>query len=135
MNPDEKAIRELVATWLAASKAGDTEKVLSLMTDDVVFLVAGQAPMRKADFAQAAAQAGKQAPSFDGASEIQEIVVAGEWAFMWSKLRVMVSPSGGGAPMVRAGHTLSVLRKEGGRWLLARDANLLVAEGAPRRDG
>lgn len=136
MNPDEKAIRELVATWLAASKAGDTEKVLSLMTDDVVFLVAGQAPMRKADFAQAAAaQAGKQAPSFDGASEIQEIVVAGEWAFMWSKLRVTVSPPGGGVPMVRAGHTLSVLRKEGGRWLLARDANLLVAEGAPRRDG
>jgi len=27
--------------------------------------------------------------------------------------------------MTRAGHTLSILRKENGRWLLARDANLL----------
>ena len=52
MENDEKAIRELVTTWLDASKAGDTEKVLSLMTDDVVFLVAGQPPMRgKAAFA------------------------------------------------------------------------------------
>src|SRR2546427_11716384 len=46
MQDDEQAIRQLVATWLSASKAGDTEKVLSLMADDVVFLVPGQPPMR-----------------------------------------------------------------------------------------
>src|SRR2546429_559923 len=52
MENDEKAIRQLVTTWLDASKAGDTEKVLRLMTDDVVFLIAGQPPMRgKAAFA------------------------------------------------------------------------------------
>lgn len=28
--------------------------------------------------------------------------------------------------MKRAGHTLSVLRKQDGRWVLARDANLLA---------
>jgi hypothetical protein len=42
---DEQAIRQLVTSWLEASKAGDTEKVLSLMADDVVFLVTGQPPM------------------------------------------------------------------------------------------
>jgi ketosteroid isomerase-like protein len=52
--------------------------------------------------------------------------VAGDWAFMWSRLTVEVTPPGGGAPMKRAGHTLSVLRKSGGRWQLARDANLLM---------
>jgi ketosteroid isomerase-like protein len=33
--------------------------------------------------------------------------------------------------MVRAGHTLTILRKEAGKWKIARDANLLapVAEG------
>src|SRR2546428_14081492 len=46
MQDDEQAIRQLVATWLSASKAGDTEKVLSLMADDVVFLIPGQPPMR-----------------------------------------------------------------------------------------
>lgn len=129
MSPDEKEIRELVATWMSATKAHDTEKVLSLMTEDVVFLVPGQPPMKKTDFAKlAAAQAEKQAPTFEGTSEIQEVTVMGDWAFMWTKLRVVATPPNGAAPTARSGHTLSVLRKQGGKWLLARDANLLSPE-------
>ena len=41
MNKDEQKIQQLVSTWMAASKAGDIEKVLSLMTGDVVLLVPG----------------------------------------------------------------------------------------------
>jgi len=44
MDADEKAIRDLVATWLSATKAGDTAMVLSLMSDDVVFMVPGKEP-------------------------------------------------------------------------------------------
>ena len=132
MTTDEKEIRELIATWMAATKAGDTAKGLGLMADDVVVLVPGRPPMRKADFAKAAdAQTGKQAPTFDGTSEVQEVTVVGDWAFMWTKLRVIVTPPNGAAPMIRAGHTLSVLRKECGKWLLARDANLLAPEKSP----
>ena len=124
---DEQKIRELVTTWIAATKAGDIEKVLSLMSDDVVFLVPGQPPMRKADFAAAAGvQVGKDAPKFEGTSEIQEITILGQWAFMWTKLTVVVTPSGGGPSMTRAGHTLSVLKKHQGKWVLARDANMLT---------
>lgn len=47
MHADEAAIRQLVAIWLDASRAGDTDKVLSLMTDDVVFLTPGHPPMRR----------------------------------------------------------------------------------------
>jgi uncharacterized protein (TIGR02246 family) len=43
MERDEQEIRQLVATWMAATKAGDIDTVLRLMADDVVFLVAGQA--------------------------------------------------------------------------------------------
>lgn len=126
MQADEEEIRQLVATWMAASKAGDVETVLSLMADDVVFLVPGLRAMRKADFAAAArAQAGPDAPTFDGASEIQEIQILGDWAFMWTMLTVVVTPSKG-APMTRAGHTLSILKKQNGKWVLARDANLLA---------
>lgn len=124
---DEQQIRQLVSTWMAATRAGDVDSVLSLMSDDVVFLVAGQPPMRKSDFAAAArAQAGGSAPRFDGTNEIQEIKVLGDWAFMWQKL-IVVASFDDGRTMKRAGHTLSVLRKEGGKWLLARDANLLAA--------
>ncbi|BCT68238.1 SgcJ/EcaC family oxidoreductase [Nitrosospira sp. NRS527] len=127
MQSDEEEIRQLVSTWMAASKAGDVETVLSLMADDVVFLVPGQPVMRKADFAMAArAQSAQGAPQFDGRSEIQEIRVLGEWAFMWTKLTVIVTPPGGAQSMTRAGHTLSILTKQGGKWVLARDANMLA---------
>ena len=76
---DEQQIRELVATWMSATKAGDTAKVLSLMTDDVVFLVAGQPPFGKEQFAAAdeAGPPGAPLPQIDGHSEIQEIQVSG----------------------------------------------------------
>ena len=51
MSDDECAIRELIATWMAASQAGDIEIVLSLMTDDVVFMVPGREPFGKEAFA------------------------------------------------------------------------------------
>ena len=127
MHDDEEQIRQLVSTWMAATKAGDIDTVLSLMSDDIVFLVPGRPAMRKGDFAAAArAQAGSQAPQFDGTNEIQEIKIVGDWAFMWSRLTVVVTPPGGGTPATRAGHTLSILEKQRGKWVLARDANLLA---------
>jgi len=128
MQSDEREIRQLVATWITATKAGDIETVLSLMADDVVFLIAGQPPMiGKSAFATAArAQSGQGAPQFEGTSEIQEIKVLGDWAFMWTKLTIVVTPPGGAQPMTRAGHTLSILKKQNGKWVLARDANMLA---------
>jgi len=127
MQNDEQDIRQLVSSWMEATKAGDIEKVLSLMTDDVVFLVSGKPVMHKADFAAASrAQSGQEVPQFDGSSEIQEIKILGDWAFMWTKLTVVVTPPGGAQPLTRAGHTLTLLTKQNGKWLLARDANLLA---------
>ncbi len=125
---DEQEIRQLVATWMAATKAGDTDTVLSLMAEDIVFLMPGQAPMiGKASFAAATkAQSSQGAPHFEGSSEIQEIKILGDWAFMWTKLSVVVTPPGGRPSMTRAGHTLSILKKENGKWVLARDANMLA---------
>ena len=126
MQSDEQQIRDLVATWHAASKAGDVDTVLSLMTDDVVFLVPGREPMNKAEFeALSRVPPGSPRPQIDGTTDIQEIVVAGDLAYLWSKLAVTVTPPGG-QPIARAGHTLTVLRRVNGRWLLARDANLLA---------
>jgi len=133
MQDDERAIRELVARWQAATSAGDVDAVLALMTDDAVFLVPGREPMDKAAFAAAMRPAGAAqgaAPPVDASSEIREIRVAGEWAFMWTALRVSVTPPAG-APVERAGHTLTVLRKVDGAWRLARDANLLAPVSPP----
>jgi uncharacterized protein (TIGR02246 family) len=124
---DEQQIRDLVSTWMSATKAGDIVTVLSLMTDDVVFLVTGQAPLGKEAFAAALkpAPGGVPLPKIDGHSEIQEVKVSGDQAYLWSKLTVEVTPPNGGKPIKRAGHTLTVFRKTNGKWQLARDANLL----------
>ena len=131
MQSDEREIRELVATWFAATKTGDLDTILGLMTDDVVFLVPGRGPMDKREFAALSrSPPGAARPQIDGRSEIQEVVVSGDVAFMWSRLSVVVTPPGGQA-MERAGHTLSVLRRVDGKWLLARDANLLAPVARP----
>jgi uncharacterized protein (TIGR02246 family) len=125
MQDDEQEIRELVTTWLSATKAGDTDKVLSLMSDEVVFLICGQPPMRgKAAFA--ASLSALSQVMIDATSEIQEIKVLGEWAYMWTHLSVVITPKNGGASVRRAGNTLSILQKQNGSWLMLRDANMLA---------
>jgi uncharacterized protein (TIGR02246 family) len=123
---DERAIRALVATWLAATKRGDTAAVLELMTDDALFLVPGRPPMDKAAFAAAAQGPSGPKPVIDAVSDIKEIHVEGSMAYFWSRLEVTVTPADGSAPIRREGHTLTILRKVRGQWRLARDANLLV---------
>lgn len=137
MQSDEQGIRQLVDIWMRATKAGDIDTVLGLMADDVVFLVAGQPPMigRSAFAAAAKAHPGGERPTFEGTSEIQEITVLGEWAFMWTRLSVVATPPGGAPPMKRAGHTLSVVKKQNGKWVLARDANLLAPVPSQPRGG
>jgi uncharacterized protein (TIGR02246 family) len=127
MTEDERQIRALIAEWMRASKAGETEKVLSLMADDVVFLVAGQKPFGKAEFA-AASRAMKGNVQFEGQSDVEEVKVVGDWAFCRTHLTVDVKMADGKS-MRRSGYTLSVLRKEPtGNWVLARDANMLVTD-------
>ena len=125
MENDEQAIRELVESWLNASAAGDTEKLLTLMAEDVVFLMAGQPPMRgRAAFG--AAQAALRPFRVEASSEIQEIKVFGDWAYCWNQLSVTVTPRSGDAPVKRAGNTLSILPKKAGAWIIVRDANMLT---------
>ena len=124
---DERAIREVIATWFEATKAGDTAKVLSLMSDDVVFLVAGKRPFGKQEFA--AAQQEQKGVRFDATSQVREIHVTGDWAYCWTDLSVVATPEKGGSPVKRSGNTMSIFRRQpDGTWLLARDANLLAPD-------
>lgn len=124
MTEDEQAIRTLVESWMVASRTGDIDTVLSLMTDDVVFMVPGRDPFGKEAFAAASqAMAGTR---MEGTSEIVELQVLGEWAFIRNRIEVTATPTDG-ASIRRSGYTLTLLRKEAdGQWRLARDANLLA---------
>ena len=123
MQTDEQAIRDLVNKWLAASKAGDWGTVLELMADDVVFMVPGQEPFGKEGWSQR-----MKGVRVEGRSDIQETKVSDEWAWMRQCLKMTVT-SPNGEPSVLSGHTLTILHKTAkGKWVLARDANLLTPE-------
>jgi uncharacterized protein (TIGR02246 family) len=128
MSEDERAIRDLVETWMSASRAGDIPTVLSLMADDALFMVPGQPPFGKEAFA--AASKSMKNLSIDGKSDIQELNVLGDWAYLRSYIELTVTPDAG-HPVRRAGYTLTILHKQAdGRWVLKRDANLLVTREA-----
>ena len=123
MTDDERAIRELVATWMTASQANDIDTVLSLMTDDVVFMVPGREPFGKEAFA--AASRDMTGVRMEGSNDIRELVVLGDIAYLRNHIALTITPPDA-APMRRAGYTLTILRKgTDGRWRLVRDANLL----------
>ena len=126
MSDDEQAIRTLVATWMSASKAGDLATVLNLMTDDVVFLVPGQKPFGKAEFT--AASASMKDMQIEGTSNIQELQIVGNWAYLRNQIEMVVTSPRGDA-IRRAGQTLTILQKGlDGKWRLSRDANLLTVQ-------
>lgn len=128
MGDDERAIREVIATWMRTTSEGDHRTVLGLMADDAVFLVPGKPPFGKEVF-EAAADGPPPPFRFDGESNVREVRVIGDWAWCWAELRVVTTPLDGGAPTRRAGHTLSIFQRlSDGRWVLARDANLLAPE-------
>ena len=124
MTADELAIRKLVETWLTASKTGDLATVLGLMTDDVIFMVPGAEPFGKEAFAKASE--GMKNVHIEEHSDIRELQVIGDWAYLRNYLDLIVTPPHAD-PVHRSGFTLTVLRKgDDGKWRITRDANLLA---------
>ncbi len=128
---DEKAIRALVIRWHKAMGAADLAAVLSMISEDAVFLSAERAPMRgRAAFAQELMTL-TESCTIDSNAEIEEILVSDDLACCSATLTVSTMPRDGGAPVVRRGPVLSIFRKEpGGHWVLVRDANMLASDAA-----
>jgi uncharacterized protein (TIGR02246 family) len=126
MTDDERQIRELVRSWIAASNARDLPKLMDLMTDDVVFMTPGRPPFGKAEFAADSER--MKGVAIDARAEVQEVEVFGPRAYIRSHIQVeLTSPD---QPVKRmSGYAMSLLRKESdGRWRIARDANLVAPE-------
>ena len=128
MQDDKQAIREMVGTWLEASKRGDLTTLLNLLADDMLFIVPGREPFGKDEFA-----AGNQSMNdtkMEATIDIKEIEVAGEWAWMRSFLRVTFTQPKG-EPVKLSGHILTILQKNpDGQWVIKRDANFVTPETA-----
>jgi uncharacterized protein (TIGR02246 family) len=123
---DDQQIRALIDTWAEATNTGDFTAQMNLMTEDVVFLTAGNIPMRREDYAAGFHSMIDQV-SLHIRSNPQEITITGDVAVCWNLLEVSITPLEGGATIKRAGNTLTVLRRgTDGQWRIWRDANMLA---------
>ena len=83
---DKQAIREMVDTWLEASKRGDLTTLLNLLADDVLFIVPGKEPFGKEAFAKANQEQMKDV-EMDATIDIKEIESARISFFIGESLR------------------------------------------------
>ncbi|HAZ30596.1 TPA: DUF4440 domain-containing protein [Candidatus Acetothermia bacterium] len=125
MKKDEQAIRQWFERWMKATTEGDLPLAKSLIADDAVFLVPGGDRMDKESFA-AAATATDPNTDFQLDCSIQEIVILGDHAWLWTKLALTMTDKRSKSRSLMAGHSLSVLKRQGDGWVVIRDANTMV---------
>ena len=123
---DNEKIREVVTTWMRATAGGRPGNGFKSHSGGRGFPFTGStADARTRNFCGRPRSALGQV-RIEGKPDIQEIHVAGDYAFCWNQLSLTATPLQGGPAQRRAGPTLSVFRKErDGRWILFRDANML----------
>jgi uncharacterized protein (TIGR02246 family) len=130
---DEEQIRRLMDDWRRFTAEGNVDGLLSLITDDVVFLTPGNPPITKADFAAGFRTISAKA-RIESTQEVKDLRASADIAYAWSHLSLVLTPNDGGERIESSGHVLSVFRRSpSGQWLLARDANLVAGAGNPDR--
>ena len=126
-------IRDLMAACRRLTADGNLDGLLSLLADDVIFLTPGNPPITRDDFAKGFREVSAKA-RIETQQEVKEIQVSGDIATAWSHLTVVLTPKQGGKPSEASGYVLTVFqRSASGKWLLARDANLVAGAGNPDR--
>jgi uncharacterized protein (TIGR02246 family) len=126
MTPDERVIRQLHREWIDAVNAGELDRLLAWMTDDVVLASPGGAPIGRDGFRAVFSTAHKDF-HIRCVSELDEVTCAGDIAYTLCSDALSVTPRAGGETARLAGHRITIYRKQAdGRWLLARDAHTLT---------
>jgi uncharacterized protein (TIGR02246 family) len=122
-----------MAEWRRLTAEGNLDGLLSLLADDVIFLTPGNPPITKSDFAAGFREVSAKA-RIEAMQDVKEIRASGDIAAAWSHLAVVLTPNDGGQKSEASGYVLTVFhRSPSGKWLLARDANLVAGAGNPDR--
>ena len=132
MGSDEQAIRDLMKSWRESAAKGDVQALLGMLADDVVFLTPGNAPFGRKEFEAGFRQVSSKA-TIDTQQDVKEVRASADLAYARSHIRVTMKPKDGKPPLVTEGDVLTVFRKDGGRWRIARDANLMPYAGRPEK--
>jgi uncharacterized protein (TIGR02246 family) len=120
---DVAALNRLQHQVDSAIIAGDTERYLTLITDDAVLMP----PNGPAVSGKEAVGSWNRAMSShvritEYVSRDDEVVVAGDWAFRRATVDWTITPSAGGSPIRDTGKYIIIYRRQrDGSWKVARD--------------
>ena len=110
-------IEQLIEDDFVAGNAGDVEALLNLRTDDAVEIFPGMPPLVGQDAIRAAwnQEVGVLEQFVD--RSIEDIKVAGEWAFIRFSFTHVITAEEGGAPSTARNQGLWVIRQQpDGSW-------------------
>ena len=118
---DTEPLQRLNSALAAAMNAGDVDAIASLLTGDVVMLPPGVPPVRGVDAVRATFEGMFAQVALNETWTTEEIVVAGDLAYDWSRYVVTITPLGEGEPSTDLGQNLFIARRQqDGSWRYAR---------------
>jgi ketosteroid isomerase-like protein len=108
----------------------ELQPLLSLVTDDVVFLPPNAPAINGRRAVEAMYRAFfAQFSKVEQMAVTEELEIAGEWAYAWGSESLTLTPQAGGPPVVLAGKGMTILRRQkDGAWKFARGINNLAMQ-------
>ncbi len=126
---DEAAIRQMFREWKEAVRTKDIPRLLSFITEDAVFMPPGQPLIRGKAQVEALYQLSFSKFIMEQEFQIEEIQIAGDWAFLWGIDSAKLTPTDGGPEIEAKGMGISILRRQSdGSWKLARGINNMTRQ-------
>jgi uncharacterized protein (TIGR02246 family) len=125
LEQDQKAIAELQQRDIEANIAVDTDKILALRTDDVVYLVPGRPPLVGQEAVRKyLEEIRQQLADWDMVAyeeNWQEVQVVGDFAIQWGTVNIRAKKEGERAESAAVRNMMQVLRRQpDGSWKISR---------------
>jgi len=116
LEADRRAIEALNQHDVKAALASDVAAIVSQWTDDFVVIPPAGPIVRGRSANAAIAEQGKELMQalipIDYVVDIEEITVAGDYAFEWGTFRGAARPRAGGSEMTYSGKLLRILQRQ-----------------------
>ena len=130
---DQQRMQEISKQWIDAYVGGDIDGIMSLMHEDAMIMAQGSATVRGLDAVRAYLAPRVGNPGVTFTDDLQEIRIAGDWAFVRGDFRLEVAPrEEGGAGFTRNGRYFVLYEKTAdGDWKMLRDIDNDAPKDAP----
>lgn len=118
---DVTAIQDLFQRFDDTANTGDAENWMTLLADDVLWMVPNQAMLVGKEAVRTRVQPFFEQLDMEHTNTVEEVEGAGEWAFARGTYTFRVTPKAGGETSEEIGKFIYILRRRSdGSWKMAR---------------